>query len=40
MAMARINVDGRAPGVDAAPGTPLPWLLREPLVLTGTECGS
>jgi isoquinoline 1-oxidoreductase alpha subunit len=35
----RINVNGRSHEVDADPGTPLLWVLREQLGLTGTKYG-
>lgn len=40
--MATINVNGRRTEVSAAPSTPLLWVLREHLKLTGTKfgCGS
>ena len=37
--MARLKVNGRSYFVDAAPDTPLLWVLREDLRLTGTKFG-
>jgi len=37
--MARLNVNGRNHDVDAEPDTPLLWVLREQLALTGTKYG-
>jgi aerobic-type carbon monoxide dehydrogenase small subunit (CoxS/CutS family) len=37
--MARITVNGIPHDVDVEPETPLPWVLREQLGLTGTESG-
>lgn len=37
--MIRIEVNGREFGVDAAPDTPLLWVLRDHLGLTGTKYG-
>ena len=37
--MARLNVNGRQHEVDAEPDTPLLWVLREQLGLTGTKYG-
>ena len=37
--MARINVNGRTLDYEADPGTPLLWVLREQLGLTGTKYG-
>lgn len=37
--MIRINVNGRAIAVDAAPDTPLLWVLRDHLGLPGTKYG-
>ena len=37
--MARLNVNGRSYSVNAAPDTPLLWVLREDLRLTGTKFG-
>jgi len=37
--MIQLNVNGRAVSVDADPGTPLLWALREQLGLTGTKFG-
>src|SRR5678815_1120985 len=38
-AMAKINVNGREREFDAEPDTPLLWVLREQLDLTGTKYG-
>jgi isoquinoline 1-oxidoreductase alpha subunit len=40
--MTRLNVNGKAVEVDADPSTPLLWVLREQLALTGTKfsCGA
>ena len=39
--MSRLKVNGRSYSVNAAPDTPLLWVLREDLRLTGTKfaCG-
>jgi isoquinoline 1-oxidoreductase alpha subunit len=37
--MARLNVNGKVQEVDAEPDTPLLWVLREQLGLTGTKYG-
>ena len=37
--MATLNVNGRAIEVDAAPDTPLLWVLRDTIGLTGTKYG-
>ena len=37
--MARLNVNGKAVEVDAEPDTPLLWVIREQLGLTGTKYG-
>jgi isoquinoline 1-oxidoreductase subunit alpha len=37
--MARLNVNGRQLDVDAEPETPLLWVLREQIGLTGTKYG-
>jgi len=37
--MAAINVNGKALETDAAPDTPLLWVLRDHLGLTGTKFG-
>lgn len=37
--MARLNVNGKVHEVDAEPDTPLLWVLREQLGLTGTKYG-
>ena len=37
--MARLNVNGKLREVDAEPDTPLLWVLREQLGLTGTKYG-
>ena len=37
--MIQLNVNGRAQSVDAEPSTPLLWVLREQLGLTGTKYG-
>ncbi|MFN9209583.1 MAG: (2Fe-2S)-binding protein [Betaproteobacteria bacterium] len=37
--MARLNVNGKTVTVDAEPATPLLWVLRENLGLTGTKYG-
>lgn len=37
--MIELNVNGRAVSVDADPSTPLLWVLREALGLTGTKFG-
>jgi isoquinoline 1-oxidoreductase alpha subunit len=37
--MTTLNVNGRAVTVDAAPDTPLLWVIREQLGLTGTKYG-
>jgi len=37
--MTQLNVNGRAVTVDADPGTPLLWALRDHLGLTGTKYG-
>ncbi|MBX9588876.1 MAG: (2Fe-2S)-binding protein [Hyphomonadaceae bacterium] len=37
--MARLNVNGRTREVEAAPDTPLLWVLREQIGLTGTKYG-
>jgi isoquinoline 1-oxidoreductase alpha subunit len=37
--MARLNVNGKQHEVDAEPDTPLLWVLREQLGLTGTKYG-
>ncbi|WP_280154243.1 2Fe-2S iron-sulfur cluster-binding protein [Piscinibacter sp. XHJ-5] len=37
--MARLNVNGRVREFDAEPDTPLLWVLREQLQLTGTKYG-
>ncbi len=37
--MTRLNVNGKAVEVDADPSTPLLWVLREQLALTGTKFG-
>ena len=37
--MAQINVNGRSHQVDVEPGTPLLWVLRDALGLTGTKYG-
>src|SRR4029079_14417715 len=34
-----VNVDGRRPSIDVAPNTPLLWVLRDDLQLTGTKFG-
>jgi isoquinoline 1-oxidoreductase alpha subunit len=37
--MARLNINGKAYDVDADPGTPLLWAIREQVGLTGTKYG-
>ena len=37
--MARLTINGRVRDVDADPGTPLLWVLREQLGMTGTKYG-
>jgi isoquinoline 1-oxidoreductase alpha subunit len=37
--MARLNVNGRSYDIDADPATPLLWVLREHIGLTGTKYG-
>jgi isoquinoline 1-oxidoreductase subunit alpha len=37
--MAKLNVNGRVRGVDVEPDTPLLWVIREQLGLTGTKYG-
>ncbi|SVD42194.1 uncharacterized protein METZ01_LOCUS395048 [marine metagenome] len=37
--MSRLKVNGRSYSVNAAPDTPLLWVLREDLRLTGTKFG-
>lgn len=37
--MAKLTVNGRVLDVDAEPDTPLLWILREHLGLTGTKFG-
>jgi isoquinoline 1-oxidoreductase alpha subunit len=37
--MARLNVNGKTRDVDAAPDTPLLWVIREQVGLTGTKYG-
>jgi isoquinoline 1-oxidoreductase alpha subunit len=37
--MAQLNVNGKTVTVDAEPATPLLWVLRENLGLTGTKYG-
>jgi len=37
--MAKLNVNGREVEVDAAPDTPILWVLRDALGLTGTKYG-
>src|SRR5690349_17719351 len=37
--MARLNVNGKAVEVDAEPDTPMLWVIREQLGLTGTKYG-
>jgi isoquinoline 1-oxidoreductase alpha subunit len=37
--MVEINVNGKSQSVDADPGTPLLWVLRDVLGLTGTKYG-
>jgi len=37
--MLRLNVNGRAHAVDAEPDTPLLWVLRDTIGLTGTKYG-
>ena len=37
--MARLNINGRDHSVDAEPDTPVLWVLREQLGLTGTKYG-
>src|SRR5438067_3949893 len=37
--MATLNVNGKARSFDAEPGTPLLWVLREQLGMTGTKYG-
>jgi len=37
--MTRLNVNGKTVEVDADPSTPLLWVLREKLALTGTKFG-
>jgi isoquinoline 1-oxidoreductase alpha subunit len=37
--MARLNVNGKAYDVDVDPNTPLMWVLREQIGLTGTKYG-
>jgi len=37
--MVRLTVNGRTQDVDADPGTPLLWVIREQLGLTGTKYG-
>jgi isoquinoline 1-oxidoreductase alpha subunit len=37
--MAKLNVNGKAVEVDAEPDTPLLWVIREQLGLTGTKYG-
>jgi isoquinoline 1-oxidoreductase alpha subunit len=37
--MATLQINGKAYTVDAAPGTPLLWVIREHLKLTGTKFG-
>jgi xanthine dehydrogenase iron-sulfur cluster and FAD-binding subunit A len=37
--MAKLTVNGQAVEVSAGPGTPLLWVLREQLGLTGTKYG-
>jgi isoquinoline 1-oxidoreductase alpha subunit len=39
VSMVRLNVNGRVHEVDAEPDTPLLWVLREQLGLTGTKYG-
>ena len=35
----QLNINGRAHSVEAAPGTPLLWVIRDALNLTGTKFG-
>jgi isoquinoline 1-oxidoreductase alpha subunit len=37
--MARLNINGKAVNVDVDPNTPLLWVIREQLGLTGTKYG-
>src|SRR2546425_4748864 len=37
--MAKLNVNGKTHNVDAAPETPLLWVIREQIGLTGTKYG-
>ena len=37
--MLKLKVNGRSQQVDAAPDTPLLWVLRDSLLLTGTKFG-
>jgi isoquinoline 1-oxidoreductase alpha subunit len=37
--MLSLNVNGKTVTVDAEPGTPLLWVLREQVGLTGTKYG-
>ena len=37
--MPRLNINGRSQSVDAAPETPLLWVIREQLQMTGTKFG-
>jgi isoquinoline 1-oxidoreductase alpha subunit len=37
--MARLNINGKSHNVDVDPGTPLLWVLRDSLGMTGTKFG-
>src|SRR5258708_11383085 len=37
--MTKLTLNGKATTVDAAPDTPLLWVLRDHLNMTGTKCG-
>ena len=37
--MAKLNINGRMRDVQVEADTPLPWVIREQLGLTGTKCG-
>ena len=39
MATYQLNVNGQSKNVDVDPGTPLLWVLREELKMTGTKYG-
>src|ERR1700747_570016 len=39
LAMARLNVNGKAHDIDVDPSTPLLWAIRENVGLTGTKYG-